>query len=473
MLGEVFKIIINSNFDINKNALEEFCRLLLPEAKEQEFSFNAEENNQEIKIELRFLDKKIELIYKNLEFRIYDFKFLMVKNLLIRAFGKKYKWGTLIGVRPTKLVRRLLNLNFSFDEIKILFEEIYLLSDEKISLLFHIVKKEMEYLNTDKINVYIGIPFCPTKCKYCSFASYEINGKQGQSYDKFVETLLEEIELSGEFLKEKALEIESLYMGGGTPTTLNERDLERVLSKTRECFDLKNLKEFTVEAGRIDTLNEEKLMIMKKFGVDRISINPQTFNEEVLRELNRYFDKKEFDEIYQKARTMDFVINMDLIVGLPKETTEDILKTLSKVEDYDIENLTIHILALKKASNLYKEGHTHEEIHYEKISSKINAITEKKGLKPYYMYRQKNTLEWGENIGYAKEGKESIFNIQMIEESQSTFGLGGGAITKYTNGAFDEEIELERIVNPKEPMAYIKEMQDRFEKKKEIFTKEN
>lgn len=470
---EVFKILINSNFEINKNALEEFCRLLIPEAKDMEFSFISKENNNEIKIELKVLDKNLEYVYKNLEERIYDFKFLMVKHLLLKFFDKDYKWGTLIGVRPTKLVRRLLNLGFSFDEIELLFRELYLLSGEKIELLFQIVKKEMKYLNVDKINVYIGIPFCPTKCKYCSFASYEIHGKQGQSYDSFVETLLEEIELSGQFLKEKGFEIESLYMGGGTPTTLNERDLEKVLSKTRECFDLKNIKEFTVEAGRIDTLNEEKLMIMKKFGVDRISINPQTFNEEVLRDLNRYFDKKQFDEIYQKARTMDFIINMDLIVGLPKETTEDILMTLSKIEEYEIENLTIHILALKKASHLYKEGHVHEELDYEKISSKINAITEKKGLKPYYMYRQKNTLEWGENIGYAIEGKESIFNIQMIEESQSTFGLGGGAITKYTNGAFDEEIELERIVNPKEPMAYIKEMRDRFEKKKKIFTKEN
>ena len=231
------------------------------------------------------------------------------------------------------------------------------------------------------------------------------------------------------------------------------------------------LREFTVEAGRIDTINSEKLQIMKKFGVHRISINPQTFNEEILKELNRYFDKEYFDKVYAEAREMNFVINMDLIIGLPNESTEDILRTLDTVKNYDIENLTIHVLALKKGSNLYREGHIHEEIDYEKIEEKITSITETKGLKPYYMYRQKNSLEWGENIGYSVEGKESIFNIQIIEESQSTFGLGGGAITKFTNGAFDEEIKLERIVNPKEPLAYIKEMRDRFDKKVKLFKK--
>ena len=446
--------------------------MLIPEALEETLEFSMESVGEFKRLSIKNSQKESSFIYENLEERLYDFDILMIKNLMLKFYGKYYKWGTLIGVRPTKLIRRLLHLSFSFDDIEILLKELYLLSQDKIFLLFEIVKKELKYLNNDKINVYIGIPYCPTKCKYCSFASYEIKGKLGESYSQFVDTLLEEIELSGAFLKEKNYEIESIYIGGGTPTSLKEEDLKRVLEKVRENFDLKKLKEFTVEAGRIDTINTEKLNIMKDAGVHRISINPQSFNEKTLRDLNRFFDRSLFDEIYQKAKVMGFVINMDLIVGLPKEGTEEILKTLEEVEKYDIDNLTIHILALKKASNLYKEGHIHNDIDYYRIYSKINEICQNKRLKPYYMYRQKNSLEWGENVGYSLEGKESLFNIQMIEESQSTFGLGGGAITKYTNGAFDDEIELERIVNPKEPIAYIKEMKERFEKKIKIFKRE-
>lgn len=468
---EEIKINIKSNIDINMNSLEEFDRLLISSDKTSEYSVEISKTDSMIKVVMEYKGDKKEFIYRDYSSKIGEQILLMIKNLMIKMNNKNYKWGTLIGVRPTKLFRRLLHLGSDFQEIDKILEDVYLVAKEKRELLERIVKKELEYLNTDKINVYIGVPFCPTKCRYCSFASYEIGSKQGKNYDNFVETLLEEIKLSGEFLKENKYEIESLYIGGGTPTTLNEKDLESVLEAVRENFDLDRLREFTVEAGRIDTINSQKLQIMKKFGVHRISINPQTFNEEILKELNRYFDKEYFDKVYAEAREMNFVINMDLIIGLPNESTEDILRTLDTVKNYDIENLTIHVLALKKGSNLYREGHIHEEIDYEKIEKKITSITESKELKPYYMYRQKNSLEWGENIGYSVEGKESIFNIQIIEESQSTFGLGGGAITKFTNGAFDEEIELERIVNPKEPLAYIKEMRDRFDKKVKLFKK--
>lgn len=466
---EVFEIEIELNFEINKNSLDEFIRLIIPEAQNMKFFANFEKIDERAFFLLEANGKREEFYFEDLSEKMYDFRLLAIKNLFMKYFSKENKWGTLIGVRPTKLVRRILNLGFSFEQIEYLLKELYLLWDEKIYLLMNIVKNEMKYLDNGKINVYIGIPFCPTKCKYCSFASYELKGRMGENYSNFVETLIEEIRLSGAYLKENKYEIESFYIGGGTPTTLIEEDLRRVLEELRKNFDLDSLKELTVEAGRIDTLNKEKLDIMKEFGVHRISINPQTFKEETLKELNRYFDKELFDHIYNLATELGFIINMDLIVGLPNETTEDILRTLDIVGNYDIDNLTIHTLALKKASNLYKEGYEHEMLDYEKISSKINAITEKKDLSPYYMYRQKNTLEWGENIGYSIKGKESIFNIQMIEESQSTFGLGGGAITKYTNGAFDEEIELERIVNPKDPIVYIKEMKERFEKKRKLF----
>ena len=200
-------------------------------------------------------------------------------------------------------------------------------------------------MNEDKINIYVGIPFCPTKCKYCSFASYELKGLHGKSYSKFVDTLLEEVKLSGSFLKNNKYEIESFYIGGGTPTTLKENDLEKILKEIKENFDLSKMKEFTVEAGRIDTITYEKLEIMKKYGVQRISINPQTFNEKTLKRVNRYVDKNQFRDIYRKTKEMGFLINMDFIIGLPGETTEDILYTLENIKNYEIENLTIHTLS--------------------------------------------------------------------------------------------------------------------------------
>lgn len=399
-----------------------------------------------------------------------DYPNVMLKSAMLRLYKKDYKWGGLIGVRPTKVYRKFLGAGLSHEEIKEILINVYLVSLEKALLLETIIKKELEYLNRDHINVYIGIPYCPTKCRYCSFASYEIKGKQGEAYDSFVETLLEEIRLSGEFLSENFYSVESIYMGGGTPTILNEKDLSRVLSLVNEVFEVDKLKEFTVEAGRIDTLNKNKLSIMKENKVGRISINPQTFNEEILKDLNRYFDRKEFDSIYSEAKSIGFIVNIDLIIGLPNETTEDIIRTISQLESYEIDNLTIHVLALKKASHLFKEGYKHNEIDYEKINRSIKELTEKKDLLPYYMYRQKNSLDWGENVGYSLEGKESVFNIEMIEENQSTFGIGGGAISKRIQMVEDDNRDqIDRVVNPKEPIAYIKEMRNRLEKKIILF----
>lgn len=232
-----------------------------------------------------------------------------------------------------------------------------------------------------------------------------------------------------------------------------------------------HLKEFTFEAGREDSLTQKKLELVKKYGVDRISLNPQTFNEETLKKVNRKFDRKNFDKYFRIAQNMGFIINMDLIIGLPDETTEDVLYTLSELEKYNIENLTIHSLAFKRASKLFKENKNRKELNRDIIENKIKELTEKKQLKPYYMYRQKNIMEWGENVGYAKEGKESVFNIEMIEENQSTMGLGGGAITKRVIEETEFRDYIERIINPKDPALYIKEMKERMESKYKLFKK--
>lgn len=464
-------MLINSDFEINIRSIEEFARVMVPEALDKTMNLTMKETSDTIEIDMEIDGKKGNFIYANQEDKIDEQKQTMVKILLLKVYEKQYSWGGLMGVRPTKVLRRLLSLGYSYEQAEDMLRDFYIVSDEKIELLINTVKKELEFLNREYINLYIGVPFCPTKCKYCSFASYEINGGVGRYYKGFVETLLEEIEMTGKFLKDEEYKIESIYIGGGTPSTLTEEDLEKVLRKVNENIDMTYLKEFTFEAGREDSLTEKKLELIKQYGADRISLNPQTFNEETLRKVNRNFNRENFDKYFKIAKDMGFIINMDLIIGLPDETTEDVLHTLNEVEKYDIENLTVHSLAFKRASKLFKEDKSRKELDREIIEKRIKELTEKKQMKPYYMYRQKNIMEWGENVGYAKEGKESVFNIEMIEENQSTMGLGGGAITKIVVEETEFRDYIERIINPKDPALYIKEMKERMESKYKLFKK--
>jgi len=464
-------VLINSDFEINIRSIEEFARVMVPEALDKTMNLTMKETSDTIEIDMEIDGRKGNFIYANQEDKIDEQKQTMVKILLLKVYNKEYSWGGLMGVRPTKVLRRLLSLGYSYEQAEDMLRDFYIVSNEKIELLIDTVKKELEFLNREYINLYIGVPFCPTKCKYCSFASYEINGGVGRYYKGFVETLLEEIEMAGKFLKDEGYKIESIYIGGGTPSTLTEEDLEKVLRKVNENIDMTYLKEFTFEAGREDSLTEKKLELVKQYGADRISLNPQTFNEETLRKVNRNFNKENFDKYFKIAKDMGFIINMDLIIGLPNEATEDVLHTLDEIEKYDIENLTVHSLAFKRASKLFKEDKSRKELDREIIEKRIRELTEKKQMKPYYMYRQKNIMEWGENVGYAKEGKESVFNIEMIEENQSTMGLGGGAITKIVIEETEFRDYIERIINPKDPALYIKEMKERMESKYKLFKK--
>lgn len=464
---------IELNKELNKRSIEEFARIMLEDVVEDNIKYNIleKENRISVKVFSQNLNKETEFQYEKLREKIEDQELTMSKIALLKLYDKKYPWGSLMGVRPTKVLRRLLINGCTYGEARNILKNFYLVSDEKIDLMEVVVKKELELLDKEHINMYIGIPFCPTKCKYCSFASYEINGGVGKFYADFVETLLKEIEIIGKFLKTYNKKISSLYFGGGTPSTLTEIDLERVLQKLRKNIDLSEVKEFTFEAGREDSLNIKKLEIMKKYGVDRISLNPQSFNVETLKRVNRRFDRDNFDLIYKKAKDLEFIINMDFIIGLPKETTEEILYTIEEIKKYDIDNLTIHSLSFKRASNLFKESQEREEIDRALIEKHINNIVHEKKLYPYYMYRQKNIIEWGENIGYSKLGKESIFNIEMIEENQNTMALGGGGISKIVVEERKGIDYIERYVNPKDPALYIKELEKRCEEKIALFNK--
>ncbi|MFK4785643.1 coproporphyrinogen III oxidase [Fusobacterium sp. MFO224] len=461
---------IKLDFESKENTILDFKKILLGDIDIKKFSVKTlKENEEEISLEIRADGLKKIFNLKNYTNKMVDQKTVMAKAGLLLLFEKNYPWGALVGVRPTKLVRRFLIMGYSFEEIDEILEKLYFVFKEKRELLLEVVKTENKYLNDKGINMYVGIPYCPTRCKYCSFASYEINSKLGGFYNEFVETLIEEIKLTGEMLKGKKYNIESLYFGGGTPSILKENDLEKIIKTLYENIDLSHLKEFTFEAGREDTLNLKKLNILKKMGVDRVSLNPQSFNEEILKDLNRNFNRKHFDEIYREIKKLGFIINMDFIIGLPGETVEDILRTLDQVKDYEIDNFTVHTLAVKKGSRLIKDNYKIGKIENEKIEAKIKEITTLKKLYPYYLYRQKNTHEWGENIGYSILGKESIFNIEMIEENQSTIGLGGGAISKKVEKIDQTRLSIERFINPKDPYMYICEMRERMKQKNKLF----
>lgn len=464
---------IELNKELNLRSIEEFIRIMLPDRIEDSIKYNITKNEEKISISVysENLDREIKFEYKDLGEKIEDQELTMSKIALLKLYDKKYSWGSLMGVRPTKILRRLLINGCSYKEAGEILKHFYLVSDEKINLMEIVVKKELELLDKEHINMYIGIPFCPTKCKYCSFASYEINGGVGRFYNDFVEALLEEIEIMGEFLKTYDKKISSIYFGGGTPSTVTERDLERLLKKLKENIDMSQVKEFTFEAGREDTLNVEKLEIIKKYGVDRISLNPQSFNIETLKRVNRKFNRENFDFIYKKAKELGFIINMDFIIGLPKENTEEILSTIEEIKNYDIENLTIHSLSFKRASKLFRENQEREDIDRALIIKKIEKLVQEKELYPYYMYRQKNIIEWGENIGYSKLGKESIFNIEMIEENQNTLALGGGGISKVVVEEKKGVDYIERYVNPKDPALYIRELKSRCQDKIAMFNK--
>ena len=466
-------LLIKSNKELNARSIEEFSRVMLPTLLNEEIIFEVYETKEIIKIETKIekLNKKIEFEYKNLGSKIEDQVLTMAKISLLKLMEVKYPWGSLMGVRPTKVLRRLLVNSCTYGEAREILKNFYMVTDKKIDLMETVVKKEMELMDKKYINLYVGIPFCPTKCKYCSFASYEINGGVGRFYDDFVLALLKEIEIVGRYLKTYDKKISSIYFGGGTPSTLNEKDLDLVLKTFIENIDMSTVKEFTFEAGREDSLNIDKLRILKKYSVDRISLNPQSFNLDTLKRVNRKFNRENFDLIYKEAKKLNFVVNMDFIIGLPEETTEEIIATVEEIKRYDIDNLTIHCLSFKRASKLFKESQDRENIDRALIEEKIEEIVKEKNMKPYYMYRQKNIIEWGENIGYSKDGKESIFNIEMIEENQNTMALGGGGISKVVVEERNGIDYIERYVNPKDPALYIRELNKRCSEKIEMFEK--
>lgn len=387
------------------------------------------------------------------------------KNRLKRALyqmlssytGQELPWGSLTGIRPTKIPMALLEEGKSETEIADYMKETYFTSDEKIALSIDIAKRELALLHKldyeNGYSLYIGIPFCPTTCLYCSFTSYSLSAWRGR-VDDYLDALEQEIDFTAVRFAHKKLN--TIYIGGGTPTTLSASQLDRLIRKIKCSFDLSYLIEFTVEAGRPDSITREKLEVLRRHGISRISINPQTMKQETLDLIGRHHTVEQTVESFSMARELGFDnINMDLIVGLPGESLADVADTMEAMRKLDPDNLTVHSLAIKRAARLNMDWAKYQDFKIVNTKEHIDLtakVAEEMGLSPYYLYRQKNMAGNFENVGYAKPGKAGVYNVLIMEEKQTIMALGAGATTKFV---FDHAARMERTENVKDITNYL------------------
>ena len=393
--------------------------------------------------------------------------------------GRRLAWGMLTGVRPTKLVMQKIESGKSEKEIIEFLKEEYSVSDSKAKLAIEIAereKRQLECLHTPEgFSLYVGIPFCPSICSYCSFSSSPADQWRGQM-DAYLEALCREIRATAKMAKGKILD--TVYIGGGTPTTLSAGQLDRLLSCIEQSFSMETVQEFTVEAGRPDSITKEKLKVIRKYPVTRISINPQTMQQKTLDLVGRKHTVQDVKTVFHLARTLGFDnINMDLIAGLPGESAEDMRDTFAQIEQLGPDSLTIHSLAIKRAAKMGQDAKVNRTSKSEKtFSSEIGqmvvdgaAAARRMGLLPYYLYRQKNIAGNFENVGYAKVDKAGIYNILIMEEKQTILACGAGAGTKIVlpekmtleNGKTTNLIRIENVKNITEYISRIDEMIER------------
>ena len=397
----------------------------------------------------------------------------MVLEQFISEFKFKPNWGIVTGVRPSKLMASIID-EVGEENARERFIEKYLAKPEKAELAFQVAKMEERIIKTatgDSFSLYISIPYCPTRCSYCSFVSHSISNEKAKDLiPQYVEFLCEELKVTAKIAKQNGLYLKSIYWGGGTPTTLTSEQLDKILTVIEDEFDLSGCIEYTVEAGRPDTITKEKLDTLKKHNVNRISINPQTFNNSVLEEIGRCHTAEETVEKYNLARETGFnVINMDLIAGLPTDTIEGFKYSLEQAIALNPENITVHTLSLKRSSTIVTEdekGNLDATVTSDMVEYAIIRLTEN-GYKPYYMYRQSKSLGNLENVGWCKKDKECYYNVYMMSECQTVLSVGAGSVIKLKepDGKY-----IERIFNFKFPFEYVSRFSELIERKDRINT---
>ena len=395
----------------------------------------------------------------------------LLYGLLSEETKKQLPWGTLTGIRPTKIAMQLLEQGKTPEETRNYMENTYLASEEKADLSVDIALREQEILSgihyEKGYSLYIGIPFCPTTCLYLPSTSFPICAWK-KRVEEYLDALEKEIDFVREACRDKVLD--SVYIGGGTPTTLEPDQLDRLLGKVKSSFDWSHVKEFTVEAGRADSITREKLRALKRHGVTRISVNPQTMNEKTLKLIGRQHTVAQVEEAFRLAREEGFDnINMDLILGLPGETEADVAYTIDRVKALGPDSLTVHSLAIKRASHLSQwiQENGISALHNTDETMRIAAAGAKElGMEPYYLYRQKNMSGNFENVGYARPGKAGIYNILIMEEKESILALGAGTISKevYPSG------RIERCDSVKDVALYLEKVDEMIERKRKLLS---
>lgn len=384
----------------------------------------------------------------------------------------KRPWGILTGIRPAKIATKLLTEGASKEEVVAHFIQECEATPEKAELAYEIAQRELEVQNAmynDGISLYIGIPFCPTRCLYCSFVTCGTR-QAAKLIPDYVEALKREIAYVGKLIEKHNRRIETVYIGGGTPTTLSAEQLDAMIAQIETTMDLCHCKEFTVEAGRPDTITPDKLKTLKRHKVDRISINPQSMNPETLKLIGRAHTPEQIRQAVAMARDYGFdCINMDVIAGLPGESLDDFKYTLEEVEKLSPENTTVHTMSIKRSSRLHEYLKDYQLTSGEEVEKMVDfsqSFMRSVDKHPYYLYRQKNQLGNLENVGYAKEGWDSLYNIYIMEEIQTILALGCGGVTKTVNRQTDC---IERIFNVKEPQDYLARLDEMLERKTNVF----
>lgn len=480
------KLILNNN-DYHY-ALESLIRVFLPDIKiNTVYDKTAEEVGGDYALcDLQNVGENINLIvslsienkYQTLnkifpetdnlykEGELYSAQLLF--NLLSNEYGYYPKWGIQTGVRPTKIFFNLLRNNTSEQAIEYLKNELFI-NEDKCELVKEVCDNEKKIIsstNSNQFSLYISIPFCPSRCSYCSFISHSYDSVK-KLIPKYVELLCKEIEYISNISKEHNLDLRTVYIGGGTPTILDISHLKKIFDSIHNSFDLSHLSEFTVEAGRPDTLDNEKLTFLKNSITTRITINAQSFNNNTLQKIGRNHTESDIISAYKTARELGFDnINTDLIAGLPDESVDEFIYSLNKTIELGAENITIHTLALKRSSFLITRDNTKGKVVAQtaQMIDCANEILLKNGYIPYYMYRQSKSIGNLENVGWSKKGRECEYNIFMMEEVQNVFAAGAGAVTRLveSNG------KISRIYNYKYPFEYISDFDEMLKRKDKI-----
>lgn len=397
--------------------------------------------------------------------------------------GHTPPWGILTGVRPAKVANSILRSGKGILKTKKVLRDEYFLNPQKAALAVSVASAEMKMLKKMQRNtcsLYISIPFCPSRCAYCSFVSYTTK-RLLSMIDDYLEAMLIDLDDTFDTIRKLGLKVTTVYIGGGTPTTLSADQLEKLLGKICDNIDPESLLEFTLEAGRPDTITREKLEVAKAHGVTRISVNPQTLNDDILKEIGRRHTVEDFFRAYAMAKEIGFRdINVDLIAGLPGDDFKNFSETVDRIIELKPTNITVHTFCVKKASDALRNnssvyslsgGDAAKSVSYSQLKTKFA------GYKPYYMYRQKNTVGNLENVGFSIEGHEGIYNVYMMEEFQTIFAVGAGAVTKLVkfDGNSHTDAQIMRLFRPKYPYEYLAEEngeggnERRLKNKQEIF----